>query len=365
VALDRQLGKAGLVVVGCGPTGIAGLVQAALEGIPAIGIEAGPAPIASVLDYMEGLVLSSPAEHYEVGGLPLDCRAASQITREEVLHYYARVIRHYGLDIRCGTRCMELEPREQHVLVRVNTSGELGWYRAERVLVTSWFERRPLDPDLLAIAIDHNIEIHSTVQNQIQLAGKKVIVLGGGTSAYECATRLLQSGQPIVLLSRGEPRPFFQDPRFRQQVAATGSAVFHRISSLTFGRSRVQFAYEGSRRTVPCDVLVAAIGQRIREDILEMLVEAEVLSRRECQLLSKARSYEALLRELPQEEESALQRRAAAELPDLREQLFAGRRGVHLAGGALHVGASNGGVVYSMASAILAVRSLAGHPLPV
>jgi thioredoxin reductase len=363
MALNAQpLGRAGLVVVGCGPTGVAGLVEAALAGIPAIGTEAGPAPLASIVGYMEGLVFTSSAEHYEVGELPLDCRTAHRITREEVLHYYARVISHHHLDIRCGTRCIGLEPRGRHVVVRVTTSGGLRWYRADRVLVTSWYEKRPLDPDLLAM--DHNVAVHSTIQNPIQLAGQRVVVLGGGLSAYEVAIRLLQSGQAIVLLSRGGPRPMHRDPRFRRLVAATGSAVFHRISALAFGNSRVRFTCDGARRAVSCDALVAAIGQRLREEVLQMLVGAGVLSRRECRLLSKARSYETLHQEFPQEEEGALTRRAVAELPDLREQVFAGRRGVHLAGGALHPGAANGGVIYSMFSAILAVRSLAGRPLP-
>lgn len=356
------LGRAGLVVVGCGPTGVAALVQAALEGLPAIGIEAGPAPLASVLGYMEGLVLSSPAVHYEVGGLPLDCRAAHEITREDLLHYYARVITHHRLDIRCDTRCIGLEPSGQHVAVRVTTPGGPGWYRAERVLVTSWYERRPLDPDLLAI--DHQLAVHTTLQNPLQLAGKQVVVLGGGMSAYEYAARLLLSGQRIVLLSRSAPRSMVQDERFHRLVTATGSAVFHRISDLAFGRSRVHFTHEGKRHTVPCDALVAAIGQRLREDVLRMLVQAGALSRRECRLLTQARSYERLRQELPQEEHATLVRRAAAELPDLGEQLFAGRQGIHLAGGALHVGASNAGIMSSIFSAVAAVRAMAGHPLP-
>ena len=47
-----------LIVVGCGPTGIAGLVEARLQGIPAVGLEAGPAPLASLLAYTEGLILA-------------------------------------------------------------------------------------------------------------------------------------------------------------------------------------------------------------------------------------------------------------------------------------------------------------------
>jgi thioredoxin reductase len=358
----HPLGKAALLVIGCGPTGVAGLVQAALEGIPAIGIEAGPAPLASLLAYMEGLVLSSSAEYYEVGGLPLDCCNANRLAREDVLDYYARVITHHRLDIRTATRCIGLEPQGRHVLVHVRASNGLGWYSAGRVLVTSWYERRPLSPKLRPT--DQTIAIRSTVQRSIHLAGKRVVILGGGMSAYDYATRLLRAGQPVVLLLRRAPQPIFQEPRFRRLMEATGSAIFHGVSDLELGRSRARFTHEGVRCAVPCDAVVAAIGQRLRENTLQILARAEVLSRRECALLRKARSYERLLYEHPNQDAAGLLRKAAAELPDLGEHLFEGRRGIHLAGGALHVGAANGGLVFSTHSAVLAVRAMAGHSLP-
>lgn len=222
--------------------------------------------------------------------------------------------------------------------------------------------KRPIDPDLLSS--DHKIAVHYTVQNPIQFAGKKVVVLGGGLSAYEFATRLMESGQSVILLARCAPRPTYQAPRFRRLVATTSSALFHRISDIAFGRSRIRFTHEGARCTVPCDAVVAAIGQRLREDVLQILVGAGALSRRESRLLRQARSYEKLIQEFPHEDEATLMQRAAVELPDLKEQLFQGRRGVHLAGGSLHSGSSNGGVVYSLFSATLAVRAIAGHPLP-
>jgi len=356
------ISETALIVLGCGPTGVAALVQAALEGIPAIGIEEGPAPLASILSYMDGLVFTSPACHYEVGGLPLDCKAADCITREDVLRYYSRVINHFGLDIRCNTRCAGLRPRESSVDVLVRTAEGQGVYRAGRALVTSWFERRPLPSDMLAA--EHQVTIYSTIENPIQLAGKNVVILGGGISAHEYALRLLLSGQKIVLLSRGEPRPIDQEPRFRGLMAATGSSIWHNAENISISGSTVNYTSKGSQQSVPCDALVAALGSRLREDVLAMLARAGVLSKREVLRLRSARSWEKLRREFPTEDEESLMRHATAEVPDLREHVFQGRQGIHLAGGALHIGSSNAGVMYSMFTAILAVKAMAGHPPP-
>ncbi|MFP5284162.1 MAG: hypothetical protein ACLGI9_00325, partial [Thermoanaerobaculia bacterium] len=147
-------------------------------------------------------------------------------------------------------------------------------------------------------------------------------------------------------------------------LAATGSSVWHHIADFTTGPSTVAFTHNGLRQTLACDALVVAIGQRLREDILQMLSTAGVLSEHEAFRLRSARSWEKLRREFPREEEESLMKLASAELPDLRQHVFDGRNGIHLAGGALHVGSSNAGVMYSMYTAILAVRAMAGHPPP-
>jgi thioredoxin reductase len=349
-----------LIVVGCGPTGVAGLVQAAMEGIPALGIEAGPAPLASVLEYIEGLRLISPAFHFEVGGLPLDCKAVREVRREDLLHYYGRVIAFYGLDIRSCTRCVAIRPCVNHIEICVETQGKPGILRAQRVLITSWYERRP--PSLDHVAPGHEVLLCSGIRNPMQVAGKHVVIVGGGLSAYEYANRLLLMGQRIVFLARGDLR--YEPPPFRSLLLATGSSAWYGVSSIGVVDSTVEFTHGELRHRKPCEVLIAALGRRIREDFLQMLSHVGVLTEHEASLLRRAKSYERLAREYPQEDDAVLTRRAVAELPDLRQQLFQGIHGIHVAGGALHVGAAHAGVMTSIVTAQLAVRAMAGHLPP-
>jgi thioredoxin reductase len=349
-----------LIVVGCGPTGVAGLVQAAIEGIPAFGIEAGPAPLASVLEYMEGLLLASPAFHFEVGGLPLDCRAVRDVRREDLLYYYGRVISYFGLEIRSSTRCVAIRPRGDHIEIFVETQGKPGLLRAQRVLITSWYERRP--PSLACIAQGHEVLLCAGIRNPIEVAGKNVVIVGGGLSAYEYANRLLLMGQRIVFLARSDLR--YEPPPFRRLLRATGSSAWYGVSSIGVVGSTVEFTEGELKHREPCDVLIAALGSRIREDVVQMLSTVGVLTEHEANLIRRAKSYEKLAREFPQEHSVSLIRRAVAELPDLRQQLFQGIRGIHVAGGALHAGAANAGVKTSIVTAQLAVRAMAGHSPP-
>ena len=150
----------------------------------------------------------------------------------------------------------------------------------------------------------------------------------------------------------------------RRLLLATGSSAWYGVSSIAVVGSTVEFTQRGLRHRKPCDVLIAALGSRIREDVLQMLSHVGVLTEHEANLLRQAKSYEKLAREFPQEDDAALTKRAATELPDLRQQLFQGVRGIHVAGGALHVGAANAGVMTSIFTAQLAVRAMAGYLPP-
>src|SRR5258708_27777507 len=134
-----------LLVVGGGPTGIAALFQARLEGIEAVGLEAGPGPATSIREYLNGLVLISRPTDYEVAGIPLDTRDPSQLTREEVLHYLGRIVNYGDLDYRYRAPVHELTPMEGRVLVR--TPGQ-DWL-ADHVVVTTWYRRRRPPPELV------------------------------------------------------------------------------------------------------------------------------------------------------------------------------------------------------------------------
>jgi thioredoxin reductase len=142
--IESELGSVDLVVIGGGPVGIAALWFAALQGLKALAIEAGPAPLHHIRSYMDGLVMISPAEHYEIPGIPLDCRDAGQLTREDILYYYGRIINLGRLDIRCDCRCISLTPRQDHVEVGVEWHDCLGRFKAKDVLVSAWYRPRQL-----------------------------------------------------------------------------------------------------------------------------------------------------------------------------------------------------------------------------
>ncbi|NPC46307.1 hypothetical protein D7X99_26705 [Corallococcus sp. AB032C] len=351
-----------LCVIGGGPTAVAALFEARARGIPALALEAGATPLASLHAHIEGLVYLSPASHWEVGGLPLDCRDSLECEREDVLHYYARVIQMGRLDIRCRHRCVGLRPDADGVTVEVETPEGRIEVRAEEVLVTAWYERRPLPPD--SVEPGSRVEVREGLRSAAEMAGRRVAVLGGGISGFEQAGALMMAGQPVTLLMRGAPRGMHRLPHFARLVEATGSRLVPNASAVRVTRDGVTYHEGGEARHLPCDVLVAACGARLSPHVLELLTRARVLTADEVRGLRESVSLEEAKQAHPDWTAAEQERLAVESRPDLWPLVFEGRRRVRLAGGPLHVGASNAGVMVSIATAVFAVRAMAGARVP-
>src|SRR5207248_2192012 len=150
-------------------------------------------------------VYISPAHHYEISRLPLDCRSAYHCTREDLLYYYARVINYGQLVIQSGTRCVGVAPLGSGVRIRVRRADGTSELFARNVLLTSWFRPRPV-PEALRPSAASSVRLHRSLRNAAQLAGRRVVVVGGGLSALETATTLMLCGQSITVLARSGVR---------------------------------------------------------------------------------------------------------------------------------------------------------------
>ena len=346
-----------VAVVGAGPTGVAALVQAGLEGMTAVGLEAGEGPGWSIRDYLNGLVLISRPADYEIAALPLDCRDPNQLTREEVLHYLARVVNYRRLSIRSGQPCLRLEPVDGGVVVHTPS----GPMRAGGVVVTTWYRRRP--PPAALVNPASGVSVIASLHDAVAVAGKHTVLVGGGLSAFEQATTIMMSGQPVTIVSRHVLPPAFRTPHFEALLRATRSEVVERAGDLALeeGALRLRAGRDGAR-SIPCQVLVLALGHEVDPAVLAMLAGAGVISEEEVARVKASTTPDGLIRHglsVPDAIKTAL-----GAWPDFRTRLLGGVNGIRLAGGGLHIGGAHSGVKVSIQTAVVAVRDQAGHPPP-
>jgi thioredoxin reductase (NADPH) len=343
-----------LIVIGAGPTGIAALHEAQKRGLDAIAVDA-QAPLAGIGRFMEGLPLVSPSFCFEIGGLPLDCRDPAHPTKNELLHYYARVIHSGGLRIEGGKRCTAIDPSDGLVEVALEgTERRL----AKEVIFTAWYERKPVPP------ATSRVRVFDGLPSAADVLGLETVIVGGGVSAVEHAASIMMNGQRITLLVRGAPRFILGRERFQRLVRATGSELVDQVSEVSVREDRIVFQRSGRPFELRCDAVVYCTGMRLSPRSLALLERAGVISRELADALIATPSFEEVIRARPELGEDAAFALSNAERPDLWRYLFEGERGVRFAGGVLHSGAANSELLSSIYSAELAVRAIAGEAPP-
>jgi thioredoxin reductase (NADPH) len=354
--------RAELVIVGSGPCGIAALLEARACGLDAFAVEEGHAPIFSIRQYIEGLALLSAAGHYEVGGYPLDCRDPDLVTREELLHYYARVINHAGLEIATNAKCVGLEPVDgDGIDVTVRRPNGTQVVRASKVIVAAWY--RKLQLPRFEEGSHEGLEVHYGLKVASDLAGRKVVLVGSGQSALEQAGALMVTGQAVTILARNVFRGFAlqHQAEFNALVKATGSTIIENVDALDRRPGGITFLASGQPRSIDCDAIVFCIGQILDPDMLALLERAGVLTAEHVEMLKTAPTFEEAKRLHPDKPNPEVLKIAVQLRPSLWEQLVLGVRGVHLAGAAIHPGAGNSGVFGSILSGQIAVQGARGN----
>ncbi|MFN0180505.1 MAG: NAD(P)-binding domain-containing protein [Gemmatimonadales bacterium] len=349
-----------LVVIGCGPTGIAALHHGAAAGLSVVGVEAGATPFHRVQGYLERLVLASEARELEIGGFPLDCRGPRAVTREDLIHYCSRIVNRGKLRILTGCRCEALVPHSSGVTVVGSREGEPIKLEARNVIVTSWFEPAPPPRELCAA----QVPIYSGFCNGDFLANRRVLVVGGGQSAFEHAVTLMLQGQQVCLLSRSPAQAVHRGSDFERLLRATRSRVRFGVRRLAAQPHAVTFECDGGHESFACDAIVACVGERPSQGTLGMLVTAGVLDPELRRRIVCADGPSRVSRRKPWLSRTEATRIAVAEWPDLWPYLFEGRKRVQFAGGVLHVGGGRTGTMVSILSARLAIGALTGGAVP-
>lgn len=348
-----------LLVVGAGPSGIAALLTATRLRMDALAIDAGSGPLASIRQYPSSLILSSPAHHYEVAGIPLDCRDPSELTREEVLAYYGRLVALGRLRVESRTECVGMQRHGAHWRVDVTTPEGPAYIRAEQVVLTSWFSRRQPASEWL----DHRgrVRVVSVLRDATEVTGQAVVIVGGGLSAVEHALMVMAQGKRVTIVARHELTSWLSDPAVARLTRATGSEWVGNVRALGLDDGHVHFQSADGERSIACDVLVACLGVQLDQRALRLALEVELFAPGELASLRAACTFDEVRRRNPQLSVDEVAERAVAGWPDFRRALIDGASGVRAAGAVLHAGGAHAGVVVSLRTAELAVLRAAGE----
>jgi thioredoxin reductase (NADPH) len=172
-----------LVIVGCGPAGLAAAVYGASEGLRTLAVDmVAPGGQAGA---------SSRIENYL--GFPTGI-SGSDLTQRAVVQ-----AEKFGAHLTAPCAATSLRERAGHLVVALSDGTEVA---GRAVIVATGARYRRLDVDRLAEFESRGVYYAATAMEARECAESPVVIVGGGNSAGQAAVFLADSGSPVTVVIR-------------------------------------------------------------------------------------------------------------------------------------------------------------------
>ncbi len=238
-----------VVVIGAGPAGLSTAVYAASEGLRTVVVEplamGGQAGTSSLIRNYLGFPRGVSGNH-------LASSAYQQAWS-------------FGATFVWSRRVVGLTSSDGQHLVRLSDGSTL---RTRAVVVATGAEWRRLDVPSLEALQGRGLFYGAAVSEARAMAGKRVLVVGGGNSAGQAAVHLAHYAEQVTVLVRRELAETMSDYLIREIDDAPNIDVRVRVQVVDGSGGPVLESVvvedldSGSRETIPADALFVLIGSR-------------------------------------------------------------------------------------------------------
>jgi putative flavoprotein involved in K+ transport len=202
--------SADVVIVGAGQAGLASAYAAQRAGLRPVVLEASAEPTGSWPRYYDSLSLFSPARYSSLPGRPLPGDPERYPTGAELGAYLRDYADWLGADIRAGQRVTRVSVLDDQSFEIETEAGLL--LHATYVIAASGSFGRPHRPRLPGEETYRGALLHAAeYRRPAELAGRRVVVVGGGNSAVQIAHDLADVAR-VTLATRSKLRWQAQRP---------------------------------------------------------------------------------------------------------------------------------------------------------
>ena len=249
-----------LAIIGAGPIGTEAAIRAQRSGLSYVLLDKG-AMVDAIYRWPTFLTFFTTSERLEVGGHPF-VTAIDKPTRREALEYYRKVAQRENLNVRLYTPVTQVRRTENGFELSVSPKNRPAEsLRARKVAVaTGYFDT----PKMLNVP-GEELENVSHYFDEAHLHwGRKVTIVGAGSSAADAALELFRAGAEVTMVHRGDGfrhslkywvRPNLENRIKEGSITAHFGSVVREITP-----SEVIIDKAGETLSVPTDVTFALTG---------------------------------------------------------------------------------------------------------
>ncbi|MBK9037291.1 MAG: NAD(P)-binding domain-containing protein [Myxococcales bacterium] len=183
-----------VVIVGSGPAGLSAGLTCLVRGLRCVVLEKEHIISATVARYPKGKhFMAEPSMAPNLSYLPV-----FDASKEALVAAWQQVVEAVNLPIRRG-EAVESVKRGDDGILTVKTT--VATYRARAVILATGLRGKPR---LLAVPGANLEKVQSRLDDPDEFGGQHVLVVGGGDSALEAATSLVDAGATVTLSYRGD-----------------------------------------------------------------------------------------------------------------------------------------------------------------
>jgi thioredoxin reductase (NADPH) len=189
-----------LAIIGAGPIGLEAAIQAKRASLSYVVLEKG-CIVNAIYHYPTYMTFFTTSERLEIGGHPF-VTATDKPTRKEALDYYRKVVQNEALEVRLYTQVTGIaKGADGFRLETRNRSGQDRPVNSKMVaLATGYFD----NPIRLGIPGEEREHVSHYYTESHAFYGRKVTIVGAGSSAADAALDLYRGGAEVTLVHRGE-----------------------------------------------------------------------------------------------------------------------------------------------------------------
>ncbi|MBI5136729.1 MAG: NAD(P)-binding domain-containing protein [Nitrospirae bacterium] len=246
-------GTTDVVIVGCGPAGIAASLSAKAAGLRYVTLDQDSLG-GTVYNFPRGkLVMTAPVE------LPIVGRTRfTDTTKEALLAYFEGIVAKADLRINFRERMDAIVPVDGGFVVKTPRAE----YRTRAVLLC--IGRRGTPRKLGVPGEEGSPKVVYRLMDPEQYKGQHVLVVGGGDSALEAAASIVdQPGTTVTLSYRSEAfgrAKAANRERVRQATETGRLTVMLKSSVKEITPDRVRIEWDGTTRDLPNDAVIVCAG---------------------------------------------------------------------------------------------------------